>query len=64
MKVEGVFYDIDWGTFPKGHSVFIPCLDIKGGKEGVYQEAKRLRVTVFVRGETHNNIKGLRLWRL
>jgi hypothetical protein len=64
MKVEGVFYDIDWGTFPKGHSVFIPCLDTQAGKEDIYQEAQRLEVAVFVRGETHRSVKGLRLWRL
>ena len=64
MKIEGVFYDIDWVTFPRGHSVFIPCLDTKVGKDDVYQEAQRLEVAVFVRGETYKSIKGLRLWRL
>ena len=60
MKIEGVFYDIDWVTFPRGHSVFIPCLDTKVGKDNVYQEAQRLEVAVFVRGETYKSIKGLR----
>ena len=64
MKIEGVFYDIDWVAFPKGQSVFIPCLDTQTGKDSVYQEAQRLEVAVFVRGETYRNIKGLRLWRL
>jgi hypothetical protein len=64
MKIEGVFYDIDWAAFPKGQSVFIPCLDTQAGKDSVYQEAQRLEVAVFVRGETYKNIKGLRLWRL
>ena len=64
MKIDGVFYDIDWSAFPKGHSVFIPCLDQHEAKEYVYQEAQRLEVAVFVRGETHNSVKGLRLWRL
>jgi hypothetical protein len=64
MKIEGVFYDIDWVAFPKGQSVFIPCLDTQVGKDSVYQEAQRLEVAVFVRGETYKNIKGLRLWRL
>lgn len=64
MKIEGVFYDIDWVAFPRGHSVFIPCLDTKVGKDNVYQEAQRLEVAVFVRGETYKSIKGLRLWRL
>lgn len=64
MKIEGVIYDIDWAAFPKGHSVFIPCLDLQAAKEYVYQEAQRLEVAVFVRGETHMSVKGLRLWRL
>jgi hypothetical protein len=64
MKIEGVFYDIDWGSFPKGHSVFFPCLDWVTAKKEVYQEAQRVEVAVFVRGEIHKSVKGLRLWRL
>lgn len=64
MRIEGVIYDIDWNTFPKGQSVFIPCLDLDAAKKYVYQEAQRLEVAVFVRGETYKSVKGLRLWRL
>lgn len=64
MKIEGVYYEIDWQTFPKGHSVFVPCLDVQAGKEEVYQEAQRVGVAIFVRGDIYNGIRGVRLWRL
>lgn len=64
MKIDGVIYDIDWSDFPKGQSVFIPCLDQHAAKKYVYEEAQRLEVAVFVRGEPYNGIKGVRVWRL
>jgi hypothetical protein len=64
MKIEGVHYEVDWREFPKGHSIFIPCLDVQAGKEDIYQEAQRLGLAIFARGDIHNGIKGVRFWRL
>ena len=64
MKIEEVEYELDWSTFYKGKSVFIPCLDYVRAKRIIHSEAKKHKQTVLVKGVIENGMRGLRMWRL
>lgn len=64
MRVEGVSYEVDWRTFRKGRSFFIPCLDCSKVKLELAEVFRRLGMRVLVKVVIEDGIKGLRVWRL
>lgn len=63
MQVEGVKYDINWKTFKRGASFFIPCLDPPRAREQILRVTRRLRMKVITRVVIFGGIRGLRVWR-
>ena len=64
MQMEGINYDIKWGAFERGTSLFFPCLDIEQAKEKVIATTKRIKAKVFIRVVIEDGIRGLRIWRM
>jgi len=63
MKVEGVSYDINWGKFKRGTSIFIPCLAVPKARAQLMVVTKRLKLKVLTKVVIQDGIKGLRIWR-
>lgn len=64
MLIEGVTYEIDWRTFKRGRSIFLPCLDPKRAKTQLLEVTDRLRLKVLVKIIIFDGIRGLRVWRM
>jgi hypothetical protein len=64
MLIEGVTYEIDWRTFKRGRSIFLPCLDPKCAKTQLLEVTNRLRLKVLVKIIILDGIRGLRVWRM
>jgi hypothetical protein len=64
MVLEGVSYRINWKTFVRGTSIFLPCLDVPAAKATVTTLARRLRFKVLIKVVINDGIQGLRIWRL
>lgn len=64
MKIEGVYYDVNWRAFRKGTSVFFPCLDYKRAEAQLMVVLNRLRIKVLVKPVVEEGIRGLRVWRM
>ena len=64
MKIDNVTYDINWRSFRRGTSFFIPCLDTQKAKLKVTQVTKRMGVKVLQKVEIAEGIIGVRVWRL
>ena len=63
MQVEKVNYDINWKTFKRGRSFFIPCLDPVRARREVRETTERLRLTVLMKVVIIEGVRGLRIWR-
>jgi tRNA A37 threonylcarbamoyladenosine dehydratase len=64
MVVGRVSYNVNWGAFERGASIFIPCLDSIKAKAEVAVVLKRLRIKVITKVRIEDGIRGLRMWRL
>jgi len=65
MKVEKVEYDVNWKSFKRGYSIFIPCLDPKTAlKAEVLPFFKRVKMKVLTKVVIEEGVRGLRIWRL
>ena len=64
MRIEGVFYSIDWKNFTIGSSFFIPCIRDKEARELIERKMKRLGFRVVIKLVIEDGIRGLRVWRV
>lgn len=64
MRVEKVEYEVNWNSFTKGYSIFIPCLDCRKAKKEIMPVFKRLKFKVLTKVTIEDGIRGLRIWRL
>ena len=64
MKIENVWYELDWAKFKRGTSVFIPCIDENEARAALGQVTRRLRVNIATKVVVQDGIKGLRVWRM
>lgn len=64
MKIDGVEYTIDWGSFTVGSSFFIPCLRDADGIERIRRKMDRLGYKVLIKVVIEDGIRGLRVWRV
>jgi len=63
MLVEGVSYEVNWGKFRRGASIFIPCLHPTNAKREVRATINRLRLPILMQVVVVEGIRGLRIWR-
>jgi hypothetical protein len=63
MLVEGVKYEVNWRTFKRNKSIFVPCLNPAHAAEDILRVTKRLRVQVLMKEVIVEGIRGLRVWR-
>jgi hypothetical protein len=63
MKIERVWYQVDWAKFRKGHSFFVPCIDVEEAKYEVLRVTGRLEIDVIMKVVVEDGVKGLRVWR-
>jgi len=64
MVVEGVSYNVNWKTFRRGTSFFIPCLDTVKARRKILVTTNRLRIEVLAKAVIEEGIKGLRIWKV
>lgn len=64
MKIETVSYLINWRSFKKGYSFFVPCIDTEAARAEIERTTRRLKMPVLTRVEIQEGIKGLRVWRV
>lgn len=64
MKIENVAYQINWSSFKKGYSFFIPCLDVKVSRKDIEKETKRLKYRVVTKAVIEDGVRGIRVWRV
>jgi len=63
VKLQGVTYDIDWGRWEPGASIFVPCIDAPSLREKVYREAGHRGIRLVSRVAVENQHFGVRFWR-
>lgn len=64
MTIDGVTYEVNWRTFRRGTSIFIPCLEPRTAKSEVLGVTKRLKMRVLMKVIIQDNVRGLRIWRM
>jgi len=64
MLVEKVSYDINWRSFKRGASFFIPCLDPKSARNEIKTVTDRFKYKILTKVVIEEGVKGLRVWRL
>ena len=64
MKIENVTYEINWKSFKKGYSFFIPCLDVKESRAKIEKETKRLKYKVVTKVVIEDGVRGVRVWKV
>lgn len=64
MQIETVNYLINWRSFHKGYSFFVPCIDTDAAKEEIASTMKRLKFEVVTKVVIEEGVKGLRVWRV
>lgn len=64
MIIETVTYKINWRNFRKGHSFFVPCIDVAEARETISRVTKRLRMETVSKVVVEDGVKGLRVWRI
>ena len=64
MKIETVMYEIEWSKFKKGHSFFVPCIDVANAKLTIQKVAHRLDIAIVTKVIIVDGIKGIRVWRV
>jgi len=64
VRIEGVFYSIDWKNFTIGSSFFIPCIRDKEARERIETKMRRLGYKVLIKLVVEDGIRGLRVWRV
>ena len=63
MEIEGIAYTVDWNSFKKGSSFFIPCNHPVKAKKTITITLKRLKMSVATKVVVEDGVKGLRIWR-
>ena len=64
MKIETVTYQINWKSFRKGYSFFVPCIAEAQARETLAQVTKRLKIAIVTKVVIEDGVKGLRVWRV
>lgn len=64
MTVEKVKYQVNWKTFKKGWSFFIPCLDAPRCRPIIVKEVRRLKYKVLTKVVITDGVRGIRVWRI
>lgn len=64
MTVDGVTYEVNWKSFRRGKSVFVPCLEPRTAKLQIMEVLQRLRMKVLMKVVIQDSVRGLRIWRL
>jgi hypothetical protein len=64
MVVEGVSYNVNWKTFRRGTSFFIPCLNTAKARRKILVTTNRLCIEVLAKVVIEEGIKGLRIWKV
>ena len=64
MVVEQINYEVNWKTFKRGYSVFVPCLDHSKAKKEILTTTKRLKFKIVTKVVIEDSIRGIRFWRV
>ena len=64
MQIETVNYLINWRSFHKGYSFFVPCIDHAAAREEMSKVSKRLKFDFVSKVVIEEGVKGLRIWRV
>lgn len=64
MQVERVSYQVNWKSFRRGSSFFIPCLNPAGAKKEILCITRRLKYNVLTKVVIEDGIRGVRVWRI
>lgn len=64
MKIDGVYYELDWRKFRKGTSFFLPCIDPGRARADLREVTMRLGVKTVSKISIVDGIRGLRVWRI
>jgi hypothetical protein len=64
MKIETIFYQLDWSKFRVGQSVFVPCIDHVAARRTLVVITKRLKISIVTKVVIVDGVKGLRIWRI
>ena len=64
MMIEKVRYRLNWAKFRRGHSFFVPCIDVQEAKHEVLRVTERLGIDVVMKVTVEDGVKGLRVWRM
>jgi predicted RNA binding protein with dsRBD fold (UPF0201 family) len=64
LTIAGVDYEVQWGKFRKGTSLFFPCLDRKAAVKELKRLAGKQKIQVIIREVIEEGIRGVRMWRV
>ncbi len=64
MVVEQINYEVNWKTFKRGYSLFVPCLNPTNAKKEIVATTKRLKFKIVTKVVIEDNIRGIRFWRV
>lgn len=64
MKIENVWYQLDWAKFRRGYSFFVPCIDVLEAKAEIERITDRLEIKIVTKVAIEHGVKGLRVWRI
>ena len=64
LQIAAVDYDVQWGKFRKGTSLFFPCLDRKAAVKALKRVAAKQKIQVVIREVIEEGIRGVRMWRV
>ena len=60
---DGVVIVVDWDLMKVGHSIFIPCINVKLALKQVKKIFERKGWKLRAKVSIEHNILGLRIWR-
>jgi hypothetical protein len=64
VVIETVEYSVNWKTFHKGCSFFIPCVNPVAALPTIKETIKRLKMEVVTKVVILEGVRGLRVWRV
>lgn len=64
MRIEGVYYEVDWAAFQKGTSITVPCLDPDKAREEVKRVIDRIGFRTHTQVVIEDGVRALRVWRI
>ena len=57
MKIENVWYQLDWAKFRRGYSFFVPCIDVLEAKAEIERITDRLEIKIVTKVAIEHGVK-------